>query len=116
MKRIIFFTLILTMIFTSLLGCTKKSSVDHTNYAQQTKVTIAGLKGPTSIGMIKMMDEKALNNGDYDVRYLAESAPDSLVGKIINGDIQISSIPINLASVLYNKTGGDIQILAINTI
>jgi len=79
-------------------------------------VTIAGLKGPTSIGMIKMIDEKALNNQQYNVEYVAESAPDALTAKIINGDIQISSVPINLASVLYNKTGGKIQLMAVNTI
>jgi NitT/TauT family transport system substrate-binding protein len=79
-------------------------------------VTIAGLKGPTSIGMIKMIDEVALNSDKYKVEYIAESAPDSLTGKIINGQIQISSVPINLASVLYNKTEGAVQIMAVNTI
>lgn len=79
-------------------------------------VTIAGLKGPTSIGMIKMIDEKALQNDNYNVEYVQESAPDSLTGKIINGEIQISSVPINLASVLYNKTQGKVQLLAVNTI
>jgi len=79
-------------------------------------VTIAGLKGPTSIGMIKMIDEKALNSDGYNVEYIAESAPDALTGKIINGDIQISSVPINLAAVLYNKTGGAVQLMAVNTI
>lgn len=79
-------------------------------------VTIAGLKGPTSIGMIKMIEEKALNSDKYNVEYVAEAAPDSLTGKIINGDIQISSLPINLASVLYNKTQGAVQIMAVNTI
>lgn len=79
-------------------------------------VTVAGLKGPTSIGMIKMIDEKALNGDGYNVEYVAEGAPDALTGKIINGDIQISSVPINLASVLYNKTDGAVQIMAVNTI
>ena len=79
-------------------------------------VTIAGLKGPTSIGMIKMIDEKALQSDEYNVEYIQEAAPDSLTGKIINGDIQISSVPINLASVLYNKTQGKVQLLAVNTI
>lgn len=79
-------------------------------------VTIAGLKGPTSIGMIKLIDEKALNSDEYNVEYVQESAPDALTGKIISGEIQISSLPINLASVLYNKTGGAVQLMAINTV
>lgn len=86
------------------------------NPKETVNVTIAGLKGPTSIGMIKMIDEKALNSDEYNVEYVAESAPDALSGKIINGDIQIFSVPVNLASVLYNKTGGKIQLMAVNTI
>jgi len=81
-----------------------------------TNVTIAGLKGPTSIGMIKLINEKALNSDEYNVEYIQESAPDALTGKIISGDIQISSLPINLASVLYNKTDGAVQLMAVNTI
>jgi NitT/TauT family transport system substrate-binding protein len=112
------------------VGCSQtqeKTPVDNQPTAEVTptetveqnepiNVTIAGLKGPTSIGMIKLIDEKALNSDKYNVDYVAESAPDSLTGKIISGEIQISSLPINLASILYNKTGGAVQIMALNTI
>lgn len=101
--------LVLLLILSVLSGCNKDPQTS-------TDVTIAGLKGPTSIGMIKMIDEKALNSDKYNVDYIAESAPDALTGKIINGEIQISSVPVNLASVLYNKTEGAVQILALNTI
>ncbi len=94
----------------------EEPAVSQENPKEPVNVTIAGLKGPTSIGMIKMIDEKALNSEGYNVEYVAESAPDALSGKIINGDIQISSVPVNLASVLYNKTGGKIQLVAGNTI
>lgn len=120
--------LIIILIITMIAGCTNNSEIqeptkDQDKQSQEepqqkepVSVTIAGLKGPTSMGMIKMIDEKALNSEKYAVEYVAEAAPDALTGKIINGDIQISSVPINLASVLYNKTGGKIQIMAVNTI
>lgn len=119
--------LAIILIVALTAGCSKyieKQEPAENNPPQETQeepketvnVTIAGLKGPTSIGMIKMIDEKALNSDEYKVEYVAESAPDSLTAKIINGDIQISSVPINLASVLYNKTGGKIQLMAVNTI
>lgn len=114
--------LILVIAVSMLSGCSQsqnipESSPEKTEKPQEpVNVTIAGLKGPTSIGMIKMIDEKALNSDSYKVEYVAESAPDSLTGKIINGEIQISSVPINLASVLYNKTNGEVQLIAVNTI
>ncbi len=110
----------IVLIVALMVGCNKYSNQGQTpleNKPQETvNVKIAGLKGPTSIGMIKMIDEKALNSKNYNVEYIAESAPDSLTAKIISNDIQISSVPINLASVLYNKTEGKIQLMAVNTI
>lgn len=121
------------LIIAMLTGCTNNNDIPDLgeNQVQETQnntedvkeesgeatqVTIAGLKGPTSIGMIKMIDEKALNSQDYKVNYIAEGAPDALTAKIISGEIQISSVPVNLASVLYNKTEGEIQLMAVNTI
>src|SRR5699024_5534431 len=43
-------------------------------------------------------------------------APDELSGKVINGEIDIAALPTNLASVIYNKTEGQIQLLGINTL
>ncbi len=83
-----------------------------------TKVNIIGLKGPTSIGMIKLIDEKALNSDKYTVEYTTVDAPDTITGKIISdkGEVQIAAVPTNLAAVLYNKTEGKIQFLAQNTL
>ncbi|WP_313346167.1 ABC transporter substrate-binding protein [Sedimentibacter sp.] len=104
--------LVLISVLIIAAGCSNQEPIN----TEPVNITIAGLKGPTSIGMIKMIDENALNTDKYNVNYVAESAPDALTGKIINGEIQISSVPINLASVLYNKTGGKIQLMAVNTI
>lgn len=124
------FLLAIILIIAVVTGCSNNAQEQTQQESQQQQeqqevkeepkepvnVTIAGLKGPTSIGMIKMIDEKALNSDNYNVEYVAEAAPDSLTAKIINGDIQISSLPINLASVLYNKTEGNVQLVAVNTI
>lgn len=122
--------LVLVIILSVFAGCSqpqeKMPTADDDNTPHEEiplvepkepiNVTIAGLKGPTSIGMIKLIDERALNSDDYNVEYAAESAPDALTGKIISGEIQISAVPINLASVLYNKTGGAVQLMALNTV
>lgn len=79
-------------------------------------VNIVGLKGPTSIGMIKLIDEKALNSDKYTVEYTTVEAPDIITGKIINNEVQIAAVPTNLAAVLYNKTEGKVQFLAQNTL
>lgn len=137
MKRIISLLLVTLLIMGLLAGCTGNQETapeaPADNEAAEGEpapeepespkeavisqdVMIAGLKGPTSMGMIKLFDEKALNSDAYAVEYMAESAPEALVGKIINGDVQIAAVPTNLASVLYNKTEGAVQFLALNTL
>jgi len=39
-----------------------------------------------------------------------------LIGKIINREIDIAAVPTNVASILYNKTEGQVKFLALNTL
>lgn len=119
--------LVLTMIFT---GCTSNSQPDkqpsneqenttppvNEEPVEKTDVNIVGLKGPTSIGMIKLFEDKALNSDKYNVTYEAYDAPDTVTSKLVKGEIQIAALPTNAAAVLYNKTQGKIQFLAENTL
>ena len=82
----------------------------------QQNVAIAALSGPTGMGMIQMISENALDSDAYAVSYEIAAAPDVLTAKLINGETQIAALPTNLASVLYNKTGGELQFLALNTL
>lgn len=90
-------------------GCASASKADE-------PIKVAGLKGPTSIGMVKLMDdnEKGLTRNKYEFT-LAGSA-DEVTPRLIQGDLDIAAVPANLASVLYNNTDGKVQILAINTL
>jgi len=110
-----------------LYGCSSKNAASGTDVpaatasaspspAAQVKVTVAGLAGPTSIGMIKMISEKALNSEKYAVDYQVAAAPDELTGKLLSGEVQIAALPTNSVAVLYSKTKGEIQFLAQNTL
>lgn len=70
----------------------------------------AALKGPTAMGMVRMMAADGL-----DSFTLAGSA-DEVTPLLIKGDLDIACVPANLASVLYNKTEGQIVSLAVNTL
>ena len=91
------------------------SSTTETN-SEKTKIRIGGLKGPTSIGMVKLLNdnESGLTKNEYEFT-LAGSA-DELTPKLINGELDILAVPANLGAVLYNKTEGKVQMLAVNTL
>lgn len=84
--------------------------------AVPTVVNVAALKGPTGMGLVKMMDEaSAVTESAYVYDFRLESAADAITPKIITGEIDIAAVPANLASVLYNRTEGGIVVLDINT-
>ena len=83
--------------------------------ADDTVVRVGSLKGPTSMGLVHLMDTTADSEGaNYDFTMVA--AADELLGKVVSGDLDIALIPANVSSVLYNKTQGGISVIDINTL
>ncbi len=74
---------------------------------------VAALKGPTAMGMVKMMKDNEAS-GLYAFEICA--AADEITPKLAQGKLDIAALPANLASVLYNRTGGALQVLAVNTL
>lgn len=82
-----------------------------------TEVKVAALKGPTAMGMVKLMDDS--DNGDTGANqytFTIAAAPDEVTPQIVQGNVDIAAVPANLASVLYNKDGVDVSVLAVNTL
>ena len=80
-------------------------------------VSVAALRGPTSMGMVWLMNES--EKGDVDgnsYSFQLEGAADALVPLVVRGDVDIAAIPGNLASVLYNNTDGRVEVIGINTL
>lgn len=81
--------------------------------AEKTTVRVASLKGPTSMGLVQLMhNEETVNSYEFTV----EATADAITPALIRGELDIALVPCNLASVLYNKTEGGVQIAAINTL
>lgn len=74
-------------------------------------VSVASMKGATSIGLAAMMQD---NPANYDFQIY--TAADEIVPLLSSGDVDIALIPANLAATLYQKTDGAIQVIDINTL
>lgn len=78
-------------------------------------IQVAALKGPTAMGLVKLMDDNDSSGApSYDFSIYA--SPDEITPKLVQGELDLAAVPANLASVLYNKTQGKIQVLAVNTL
>lgn len=112
MKKFIRVILLLCLMTIGVTSCAAKESEVQENVT----IHIAGLKGPTSMGMVKMIeDKKDVQTGVlYD--FTMYTAADEIVSKIAKGEIDIAAIPANLASILYQKTEKGITVIDINTL
>ena len=102
----------LSMLLFAGCGTEGSSKAD----SEKIDVNIATLKGPTGIGMVNLM--QAAKNSTTPDRYnfTLAGAADEIVGKISSGEVDIAAVPTNLAAVLYQKTGGKVQMIAVNTL
>ena len=106
MKRIVAMITAAVMLFSlaAFAACSKKQD--------DTEIRIAALKGPTGMGMVKLADKQNYQNYTVSI----EASPDALNPRIISGEVDVAAVPVNLASVLYNKLDGDISVLAVSTL
>ena len=79
-------------------------------------VRVAALKGPTAIGMLNLMESSDKGEAANTYTFTLAGAPDEIVGKVATGEVDIAAVPTNLASVLYAKTKGQVQLAALNTL
>ena len=107
MKKLLAILLTLTLAVGLLSGCK-----DNNDNGVQTRVL--ALKGPTGIGMAKMMDDAKDDNSKYTFTVAAQ--PTEATAAIVGDKVDIAAVPTNLASTLYNKTQKGIKMIAINTL
>lgn len=91
------------------------ASASENTAASGDAMRIAGLKGPTTMGMVKLMkDQESMESPLYNVTMYG--AADEIVPLLTKGELDAAAIPANLAATLYQKTEGKIQVAAVNTL
>ena len=123
LKKTICAALALTLAL-SLAACGKKAEeapaqeVPAQEAPSEEPVTtrIAALKGPTAMGMVKLMSDDPQSAEGPLYAFTLAGAADEVTPSLIKGELDMACVPANLASVLYNKTEGEIITLAVNTL
>ncbi|MCJ7665799.1 MAG: ABC transporter substrate-binding protein [Actinobacteria bacterium] len=106
---------ILSFILISCKNISTHSSPDKDDQFDTQSITtirIGSLKGPTSIGMLKLYDENPKLGDNINTVYEIVPNPEIMISKLISGEIDIATLPTNTAVNLYNK-GADYKLAAI---
>lgn len=112
-KSVLLFVVMLFAMAICVVGCKKDSNDTVEN--DKLNINVGCMKGPTGIGMIKMLSDSNKGNTKNVYKYTISGTADEISTALIKGDLDVAAVPCNLASVLYNKTDGDIVTVAINT-
>ena len=134
MKKLIALVLSLALAASALAGCgasgssssaaaslpassgAASSSAAEKVPVEPADIRIAGLKGPTSMGMVKLMEDAENGEAANNYTFTIAGSADEVTPKLIQGEFDIAAVPANLASVLYNNTEGAVKLLAVNTL
>lgn len=114
------FAAVLALAVAPLAGCGSGSA--NTQAPQQpaaeekATVRVAGLKGPTTIGLVDLMAKAEEGQTQDTYEFTVSGTPDEVVQKVVSGDADVALVPSNLAAVLYQKTDGKVVAIDVNTL
>ena len=77
-----------------------------------TGLRVAGLKGPTTMGLVNLMD----SDDGANYTFTMYGAADEIVPLLVKGELDAAAVPANLAATLYQKTQGQVEVACINTL
>lgn len=115
MKKLLSLVLVFVLLLLPMAAC--QTPTPETPPAEAPTVRVAGMKGPTSIGLVTLAKnaENKTTENKYDIDMTYAKA-DAIVPKLVQGELDMAALPANVAASLYNSTEGKIRVLAVNTL
>lgn len=112
--------LALVMIF-ALAACGQKQESEPTPTPAPAvdaslPVNVMVLNGTTGFGMAGLISDSEAGNAALNYTFSVETDASNITAALVNGTADIGALPTNAAATLYNKTGGKVQVLALNTL
>lgn len=95
---------------------TVASAEETSQNTDGTVVRVASLKGPTSLGLLFLMDKAEKGETSNAYEFQMATGADEILPLMVKGDLDIALIPANVASILYHKTQGGVEVIDINTL
>ena len=120
MKKMISLLLALALALTLCACVTPKTPMPiedgDKSAAQPVTVRLGGLKGPTSMGMVKLLDDAESGATENGYAFTMAASANELTPQLVQGELDIVAVPANVAAILYNQTEGGVELLAAGTL
>ncbi len=102
--------MVLMMVSLTIAACSFVSAEESVT------IRLGGLKGATSMGMVKLLDDAENGLTESEIEFTMATAADELSPLLLKGEMDIIAVPANLGAILYNNSEGAVQFAAINTL
>ena len=83
---------------------------------EEVNVRVGSLKGPTSMGILFLMDKAERGETTDSYAFRMATAADEILPLMVKGDLDIALVPANVAAILYQRTQGGVAVIDINTL
>ncbi len=110
MRKVTAVALSFAMMGALLTGCGSGKA------EEKVTVKVGALKGATTLGLLPLEDKAANGEAGENYEFSMMTAADELLPMMIKGELDIALLPSNVASILYQKTNGDVTAIDINTL
>ena len=126
-KKYISILVVLSLIIASFSACSGGSTANNnaantsnnsanTAPAEPVTVKLGGLTGPTTIGLVKLLEDAEAGKTENKYEFKLAGSADELTPLMIKGELDVLAGPANLAAVLSSKTEGKVQMAAVTTL
>lgn len=112
-KKVLLLTVIFILVV-GLIACTDNRTKE--NETEKQVIRYGVMTGPTGVGSVNLIEDSHNGKSDFKIEETIVGTPDEIVSSLVSGNLDMAVVPANLASVLYNKTDGKIQVLATNNL
>lgn len=116
MIRKAFSIILLAAMLLTLAACGQSPAPAEPPAEAEPGLNIMVLNGSTGFGMANLMAAAAEGSTALSYSFSVETDASNITAALINGTADIAALPTNAASVVYNKTEGAVQVLALNTL
>lgn len=119
-SKIVAASVMIALVAGSISACGKNQTLQDGNAqskdVEETIVRVGSMKGPTTLGLLPLMDKQEKGTAEGNYEFTMVTAADELLPMVIKGELDIALVPANVAAVLYQKTEGQIAVIDINTL
>ena len=105
-----FLAIMLALALLLAVGCEKPAG------NEKTTVRIGVLNGPTGMGAAKLMADNEAGTTANQYAFELFGSPTDLPGLLIKGELDMAAVPTNMAALVYQKSGKNVKLLALNTL